>query len=80
MMKWLPYPRLDILKAGGRQQRPTLSLQAFESDRILTSAQARDVVVQSPSHVQLFVTPMDCSGPGFPVPHYPLEFAQVHVH
>ena len=24
--------------------------------------------------------PMDCSTPGFPVPHYLLEFAQVHVH
>ena len=23
--------------------------------------------------------PMDCSMPGFPVPHHPLEFAQVHV-
>ena len=58
MMKWLPYPRLDVPKAGGKQLRPTLSLQAFESDRILMSAQARDVVVvQSPSHVRLFVTP-----------------------
>ena len=24
--------------------------------------------------------PMDCSTPGFPVLHYPLEFAQTHVH
>ena len=24
--------------------------------------------------------PMDCSMPGFPVPHHLLEFAQVHVH
>ena len=24
--------------------------------------------------------PMDCSTPGFPVPHYLLEFAQIHVH
>ena len=24
--------------------------------------------------------PMDCSTPGLPVPHYLLEFAQVHVH
>ena len=23
---------------------------------------------------------MDCSTPGFPVPHYLLEFAQIHVH
>ena len=58
MMKWPPYPRLDVPNAGGKQLRLTLSLQAFESDRILMSAQARDVVVvQSPSHVRLFVTP-----------------------
>jgi len=37
------------------------------------------VVVQSPSRVQL-CDPMDCSTPGFPVPHRLLEFAQVHVH
>ena len=30
-------------------------------------------VVQSPTH-------MDCSAPGFPVPHHLWEFAQVHVH
>ena len=37
-------------------------------------------VVQSPSRVLLFVTPMDCSTPGFPLLHYVLEFAQTHVH
>ena len=36
------------------------------------------VVVQSPSQVQL-CNSMDCSMPGFPVPHHLLEFAQVHV-
>ena len=60
MMKWLPCPRLDIPNTGGRQWRLTLSLQAFKSERILKSAQARDVV-QSPSHVQLFVTPRTAS-------------------
>ena len=34
---------------------------------------------QSPSRVQLFVTPMDCSVPGLPVPHHLQKFAQVHV-
>ena len=24
--------------------------------------------------------PVDCSTPGLPVPHHPLEFAQIHVH
>ena len=37
------------------------------------------VVVQSLNRVQLF-DPMDCSMPGFPVLHYPLKFAQTHVH
>ena len=36
--------------------------------------------VQSLSHVWLFVTPMDCSTPGFPVLHHLLKFAQIHVH
>ena len=34
-----------------------------------------DVVVQSPSHVQL-CDPMDCSTPGLPAPHHFLEFAK----
>ena len=38
-----------------------------------------DSVVQSPSCVWL-CDPMDCSLPGFPVPHHLPEFAQVHVH
>ena len=35
--------------------------------------------VQTFSRVQL-CDPMPCSSPGFPVPHYLSEFAQVHVH
>ena len=47
------------------------------------------LVVQSLSCVQLFVIPwtvatlwdtVDCSTPGFPVPHYLPKFVQVHVH
>ena len=37
-------------------------------------------VVQSLSHFWLFVTPMDCSTPGFPVLHCLLEFAHTHVY
>ena len=36
--------------------------------------------VQLLSHVWLFVTPMDCSTPGFPVHHQLPELAQTHVH
>ena len=35
---------------------------------------------QSLSRIQIFVTPMDCSMPGFPVHHQFLELAQTHVH
>ena len=37
------------------------------------------VVVQSPSRAQL-CNPINCSTPGFPVPHHLPESAQVHVH
>ena len=37
-------------------------------------------IVQSLSRVQLFVTPMNCSTPGFPVLNHLLEFAQTRVH
>ena len=36
--------------------------------------------VHSLSHVQLFVTPKDCSMPGFPVHHQLPELGQTHVH
>ena len=39
-----------------------------------------DVVVQSLSRVQLFVTAMDCSTSGLPVLRHLPELAQVHVH
>ena len=38
------------------------------------------LVVQLLSRVWLFVTPMDCSTPGFPVHHQFPKFAQTHVH
>ena len=36
-------------------------------------------VVQLLSRVWLFVTPMDCSTPGFILPHYFPEFVQIYV-
>ena len=38
-----------------------------------------NLVVQLLSRVRL-CNPMDCSTPGFPVLHYLLEFAQIHIH
>ena len=43
-------------------------------------SKSRVVVIQSPSHVQLFETATDFSTQGLPVPHYLPEFVQVHVH
>ena len=47
---------------------------------IFVSWRLNFVVFQSLSCVWLFVTPMDCSMPGFCVLHHFLEFAQTHVH
>ena len=53
----------------------------MSSDKIKKSAKNNiSGSVQSFSGVQLFVTPMDCSMPGFPVHHQLLELAQTHVH
>ena len=41
--------------------------------------QHESAIVYSLNHVQL-CDPMDCRTPGFPVLHYPPEFAQTHVH
>ena len=43
------------------------------------SVSLREAAVQF-SCVWLFVTPMNCSTPGFPVLHYLPEFAQIHIH
>ena len=37
-------------------------------------------VVKSLTLVWLFVITTDCSRPGFPILHYPPEFAQTHIH
>ena len=38
------------------------------------------IIVQSISKFLLFCDPMDCSKPGIPVLHYPLELALIHGH
>ena len=47
---------------------------------ILINKNTCRVVVQLLSCVPLFATPIDCSKPGFPILHNPLQFAQVHVY
>ena len=39
-----------------------------------------NVDLQSPSLIRLFMTPMDCIMPGFPVPYHLLELAHIYVH
>ena len=54
----------------------------YDSDHKLIIAKFRIQLgsVQSLSHVQLFVTPMDCSMPGFSVHHRFPELDQTYVH
>ena len=58
------------------------SLQRTLTELLLCAMDcSREVVaVQLLNHVRLFVTPMDCSMPRFPVLYHLLEFAQTHVH
>ena len=82
------YKREEEVAARNRNQRRAGRLQeqggTFEAWMTCTEAWGRAhfrvVGVQSPSRVQLFANPMDCSTPGYPVPRDILEFAQVHVH
>ena len=48
-----------------------------ESEEELKSLSMKVKVAQS---CRTIWDPMDCSMPGFPVPHHLLEFVQVHVH
>ena len=48
---------------------------ALQSDSLLTELQFHSVAQSCPT---LF-DPMDCSTPGFPVHHQPLELTQTHV-
>ena len=49
------------------------------SEQRKCNSQSNAAVVQSLSCVQL-CSLIDCSTPGFPVLHCPLEFVQIHVH
>ena len=51
-----------------------------EKDNLSQSLLGLIFNIQLPSCVCLFVTPMECSTPSFPVSHHLPEFAQVHVH
>jgi len=51
-----------------------------EKDNLSESLLGLMFSIQLPSCVCLFVTPMECSTPSFPVSHHLPEFAQVHVH
>ena len=71
--------RTDLLQ-DGLVGSPCSPRDSQESSPTQTPPkQCTHIVVQSPTHVLVFVTPVDCSTPGFSVPHHLLEFAQVHV-
>ena len=64
-------------------QRPFASPQglsySFHDQHLVPLDKKGGVAVQSLSRVSLFVTPKDCSMPGFPVLHCLPKFAQTHV-
>ena len=56
-----------------------LSREGEERPKRETDNSRSGVVVQLPSCIWLFVTPMDCSSPGLSILHCLLEFPQIHV-
>ena len=46
----------------------------------VTTDETRGHLLFSCSVMSDSLQPHDCSTPGFPVPHCPLEFTQIHVH
>ena len=58
----------------------SFSVILFESNLPISRHSVQFTSVQSLSHVQVFVTPMDCSTPGHPAHHKLPEFTQNHVH
>ena len=63
-----------------RRGEKKIVVTSAERERGWEERQDRGAVVQSLSWVRLFVSPMDCSMPGFPVHHQLPELAQTHVH
>ena len=72
----------QVEQQKGEENQPSQewSLLASSSRHAGQNEQFLSVVVKSLSHVQLFVTPMDCSTSGFPILYYLPEFAPIHVH
>ena len=63
-----------------RRGEKKIVVTSAERERGWEERQDRGAVVQSLSWVRLFVSPMDCSMPGFPVHHQLPELAQIQVH
>ena len=87
IFRWLQPWLTSWLYWGGRNS--SLPFEVFLAclKIKLTWDRLTGVVIQLLSHVWLLdcksprtARPMDCSMPGFPVPHQLLKFAQTHVH
>ena len=78
-----PFYKFSVLKITKSMCDYTVLRDCFLSfafDFVIIIVIVNIVVVHSLSRVQLFVTPMDCSLPGFPVLHHLLELDQTYVH
>ena len=76
----LPAPQLGIKPALPALEDKVLTNAPSGKSLTVTSFTFPIVVVWSLSRVWLFVTPMDCSTPDFPVLHHLPELVQTHVH
>ena len=81
------WSRLPCLPPGdlpNSETEPTSP--ALQADSLLTEPPGKPMCIQvcillfSCQVMSDFCNPMDCSTPGFPVPHHLLQFAQVHVY
>ena len=84
--RWVMVESSDKTWSPGEGNGKLLQYACFENPRTVWKGKKIRQLKMSPpdqfSHgrVQLFVTPMDCSTPGFPVHHQLRELAQTHVH
>ena len=64
---------------GVTQSRTRLKRLSSSSSLSILLLVPHPCCCSSPKLCPTLCDPMDCSTPGFPVPHYLLEFAQAHV-
>ena len=70
----------DLPDPGIKPVSPALAADFFTSEPSAKPSSEVFAVIHLLSCVQIFATPMNCSTPGIPVPHYLPEYPQVHIY